>query len=147
VLNKVRGLIFFNDRHPNGRTTPSPFIPFSLHVFVLLHLQHNKNDNNNNKVHPYCLFDSEETLNIIHHAYELSLAIASSSDADPGCLSRILDPDFDPSRFRVSDPGSSNSNKRGVKIFCLTFFVAINFLQNCKLFFLNIFRKEFDKEL
>jgi hypothetical protein len=47
-----------------------------------------------------------------------------TSVADPGCLSRILDPDFYPSRIpdlrsRISDPGSSipdlgskNSNKR-----------------------------------
>jgi hypothetical protein len=39
------------------------------------------------------------------------------SVADPGCLSRIPDPDFYPSRipdpgFRIPDPGSKNSNKR-----------------------------------
>ena len=32
------------------------------------------------------------------------------SVADPGCLSRIPDPDFYPSR--IPDPGSKNSNKR-----------------------------------
>ncbi len=32
------------------------------------------------------------------------------SVADPGCLSRIPDPDFYPSR--ISDPGSKNRNKR-----------------------------------
>jgi hypothetical protein len=32
------------------------------------------------------------------------------SVADPGCLSRIPDLDFSPSR--ISDPGSQNSNKR-----------------------------------
>ena len=40
-----------------------------------------------------------------------------TSVADPGCLSRIPDPDFYPSRIqdlgsRISDPGSQNSNKR-----------------------------------
>jgi hypothetical protein len=34
----------------------------------------------------------------------------SHSVADPGCLSRIPDPDFFPSR--ISDPGSKNSNER-----------------------------------
>jgi hypothetical protein len=42
---------------------------------------------------------------------------ASSSVADPGCLSWIPDPDFYPSRIpdlgsRISGPGSKNSNKR-----------------------------------
>ncbi len=38
--------------------------------------------------------------------------------ADPGCLSRIPDPDFYPSRIPVSDPGSrirKQRQKRGVK--------------------------------
>jgi ankyrin repeat protein len=35
--------------------------------------------------------------------------ILYSSIADPGCLSRIPDPDFYPPR--ISDPGSKNSNK------------------------------------
>ncbi len=44
-----------------------------------------------------------------------------SSVADPGCLSRIPDPDFYPSR--IPDPGSKNSNKRErwKKISCHTF--------------------------
>ncbi len=50
-----------------------------------------------------------------------------SSVADPGCLSRIPDPDFYPSR--ISDPGSKNSKKREgwKKNFCHNFFVATNF--------------------
>jgi hypothetical protein len=36
--------------------------------------------------------------------------LAASSVADPGCLSRIPDPDFYPSR--IPDLGSKNSNKR-----------------------------------
>jgi hypothetical protein len=35
---------------------------------------------------------------------------STASVADPGCLSRIPDPDFYPSR--IPDPGSQNSNKR-----------------------------------
>ncbi len=42
------------------------------------------------------------------------------SVADPGCLSRITDSDFYPSRIR--DPGSKNSNKeRGENNSCHTF--------------------------
>ena len=60
------------------------------------------------------------------------------SVADPGCLSRIPDPDFYPSR--ISDPGSripypgsripdpkTAAKERGEKISCHTFFVATNF--------------------
>jgi hypothetical protein len=49
------------------------------------------------------------------------------SVADPGCLSRIQDPDFYPSR--ISDPGSKNSNKREgeKKIVVITFYVPTNF--------------------
>jgi hypothetical protein len=55
------------------------------------------------------------------------------SVADPGCLSRIPDPDFYPSRIpdlgsRISDPGSKNSNKRGEKkLVVIPFYVATNF--------------------
>jgi hypothetical protein len=46
-----------------------------------------------------------------------------SSVADPGCLSRIPDPDFYPSR--ISDPGSNNSNKReGLKQICCHTFLC-----------------------
>ncbi len=48
------------------------------------------------------------------------------SVADPGCLSRIPDPDFYPSR--ISDPGSKNSKKEGwKKICCHTFFCSHKF--------------------
>ncbi len=53
---------------------------------------------------------------------------------DPGCLSRIPDPDFYPSRLqdsgsRILDPGSKNSNKREgwKKIFCHTFLCSLKF--------------------
>jgi hypothetical protein len=55
-----------------------------------------------------------------------------SSVADPGCLSRIPDPDFYPSR--IPDLGSRIQNikqqeKTGVKknLFFITFYVATNF--------------------
>ncbi len=52
----------------------------------------------------------------------------NSSVADPGCLSRIPDPDFYPSR--ISDPGSKNSNKRGgveKNLFLYLFFCSHKF--------------------
>ncbi len=58
-----------------------------------------------NPFHPFPLF----TITIF--------LILFFSVADPGCLSRIPDPDFYPSRIpdpgsRIPDPGSKNSNKR-----------------------------------
>jgi hypothetical protein len=54
--------------------------------------------------------------------------------ADPGCLSRILDPDFYPSR--IPDLGSKNSNKTKregrQKLVVIPFFVAKN-LTNFKI--------------
>jgi len=53
----------------------------------------------------------------------------SDSVADPGCLSRIPDPDFYPSR--ISDPRSriqKQQQKRGVNIFfVIPFYVATSF--------------------
>ncbi len=56
------------------------------------------------------------------------------SVADPGCLSRIPDPDFYPSR--IPDPGYKNSSKREgwKKLVVIPFFVAI-ISQNWKLFY------------
>jgi hypothetical protein len=47
---------------------------------------------------------------VIKTAVQLNIFIQKVSVADPGCLSRIPDPDFYPSR--IPDPGSKNSNKR-----------------------------------
>ncbi len=59
----------------------------------------------------------------------------SSSVADPGCLSRIPDPDFYPSR--IPDPDYKNSNKREgwKKICCHTIFFYPQTSQNWKLFY------------
>jgi hypothetical protein len=61
--------------------------------------------------------------------------------ADPGCLSRIPDSDFYPSR--ISDPGSriqKQQQKRGVKKSLLSYLFFIS--QNCKLFyFINVEEK------
>ncbi len=66
-----------------------------------------------------------------------------ASVADPGCLSRIPDPDFYPSR--IPDPGSKNSNKRqGWKFFFFEpFFVATNFTKLNIILFLICWRKKF----
>ncbi len=58
-------------------------------------------------------------------------SILVSSVADPGCLSRLPDPDFYPSRIpdrgsRIPDPKTA-TKKRGKKIFCHIFFVVTNF--------------------
>jgi hypothetical protein len=48
----------------------------------------------------------------------------TDSVADPGCLSRIPDPDFYPSRI----PDPKQQQKRGVKKFVvITFYVATDF--------------------
>jgi hypothetical protein len=62
-----------------------------------------------------------------YHRAKIVRSIRQSSVADPGCLSRIPDPDFYPSR--ISDPGSKNSNKREVKkkLVVIPFYVAKNF--------------------
>jgi hypothetical protein len=58
--------------------------------------------------------------------------IIITSVADPGCLSRIPDPDFYPSRIpdlgsRIPDPKTATKD-RGEKFFFVTpFFVATNF--------------------
>jgi hypothetical protein len=55
---------------------------------------------------------------------------SGTSVADPGCLSRIPDPDFYPSRVpdlgsRIPDPKTA-PKERGEK-FVITFYVATNF--------------------
>ncbi len=77
------------------------------------------------------------------------LTPGSGSVADPGCLSRIPDPDFYPSRIpdpgsRIPDPGSKTATKdRGEKIFCQTIFVATNFPKLNIILFLTCWRKKF----
>ncbi len=48
-----------------------------------------------------------------------------ASVADPGCLSRIPDPDFYPSR--IPDPKTATIERGEKKIFVITFYVATNF--------------------
>jgi hypothetical protein len=52
------------------------------------------------------------------------LIISVSSVADPGCLSRIPDPDFCPSR--IPDPKTATEERGEKKFVVLPFFVATN---------------------
>ena len=47
------------------------------------------------------------------------------SVADPGCLSRIPDPDFYPSR--IPDPKTATKERDEKKFFVIPFYVATNF--------------------
>jgi hypothetical protein len=62
------------------------------------------------------------------------------SVADPGCLSRIPDPDFLP----IPDPGSKNSNKkRGEnKLDVKPFFVATKFNKIVNYFSFEVLKKK-----
>jgi hypothetical protein len=62
--------------------------------------------------------------------------------ADPGCLSRIPDPDFYPSGIR--DPGSKNSNKReGLKkICCYNFLCSYKFHKIANYFSFEVLKKK-----
>ncbi len=68
--------------------------------------------------------------------------IHMASVADPGCLSRILDPDFYPSR--ISDPGSKNSKKReGLKkICCHNFLCSHKFHKIANYFSFEVLKKK-----
>ncbi len=70
--------------------------------------------------------------------------ISFISVADPGCLSRILDPDFYPSR--IPDLGSriqKQQQKRGMKkLDVIPFFVATNFTKLKIILFLKCWRKK-----
>jgi hypothetical protein len=65
-----------------------------------------------------------------------------NSVPDPGCLSRIPDPDFYPSR--ISDPGSKNSSRReGCKKICyFTFFCSHKFHKIGSYFIFEMLKKK-----
>jgi len=48
-----------------------------------------------------------------------------NSVADPGCLSRIPDPDLNPSR--IPDPKTATKERNEKKLVVITFYVATNF--------------------
>jgi hypothetical protein len=62
----------------------------------------------------------------------LSFSPVFGSVADPGCLSRIPDPDFYPSRIpdlgsRIPDPKTATQESGEKKFVAITFYVATNF--------------------
>jgi hypothetical protein len=64
-----------------------------------------------------------------------------SSVADPGCLSRIPDPDFYPSR--IPDPKTSTKERGERKFVVITFYVATNFTKLQIILVLKCWRKIF----
>jgi hypothetical protein len=73
-----------------------------------------------------------------------NIPAVAGSVADPGCLSRIPDPDFYPSRIPdlgslISDPGSKNSNKREG---CHTFFCSHKFHKIVHYFSFEVLKKK-----
>jgi len=57
--------------------------------------------------------------------FTLSIACTITSVADPGCLSRIPDPDFYPSR--IPDPKTATKERGEKKLVVIPFYVATNF--------------------
>jgi hypothetical protein len=63
---------------------------------------------------------------------KLNVLRKKNSVADPGCLSRIPDPDFYPSRIpdpgsRIPDPKTATKEIGEKKLVVITFYVATNF--------------------
>jgi hypothetical protein len=61
----------------------------------------------------------------IHPYGSESTTLAITCVADPGCLSRIPDPDFYPSR--IPDPKTTTKERSEKNFFVITFYVATNF--------------------
>ncbi len=70
----------------------------------------------------------------------ISISVATSV-ADPGCLSRIPDPDFYP--FRIPDPKTASKERGEKKLFVIPFFVTTNFTKLNIIKFLKYLRKNF----
>jgi hypothetical protein len=70
---------------------------------------------------------------------EISLNLLKISVADPGCLSRIPDPDFYP--FRIPDPKTATKERGEKKLVVKPFFVATNFAKLKIIFFLMLKKK------
>jgi hypothetical protein len=68
-------------------------------------------------------------------AYQISeLSCVKDSVADPGCLSRIPDPDFYPSR--IPDPKTATKDKGEKFCFVKQFFVATNKFHKTEYYFI-----------
>ncbi len=69
---------------------------------------------------------------VLHSLSGDVIALYGTSVADPGCLSRIPDPDFYPSRIpdlgsRIPDPKTATKERSEKKFFVIPFYVATNF--------------------
>jgi hypothetical protein len=67
--------------------------------------------------------------------------VLKTSVADPGCLSRIPDPDFYP--FRIPDPKTATRERGEKKFVVKRFFVATNFTKLKIILFFKCQRKKF----
>ena len=78
----------------------------------------------------------------------VTIKVPVPSVADPGCLSRIPDPDFYPSRIpdpgsRIPDPKTATKDRGEKNSFVKPFFVATNFTKLNIILFLICWRKKF----
>jgi hypothetical protein len=84
------------------------------------------------RIRSYCTVpDDENALKVLQQSHYVNLKF-SSSVADPGCLSRIPDPDFYPSRIpdpgsRIPDPKTATKERDEKKFDVIPFYVATNF--------------------
>jgi hypothetical protein len=67
------------------------------------------------------------------------------SVADPGCLSRIPDPDFYPSR--IPDPKTATKERGEKKLVVIPFHVATNFTKFNIILVFEVLKKKIFKEL
>jgi hypothetical protein len=65
------------------------------------------------------------TSNVTSLSLVIFFCMEGSSGADPGCLSRIPDPDFYPSR--IPDPKTATKERGEKKLVVIPFYVATNF--------------------
>jgi hypothetical protein len=75
-------------------------------------------------------------------------ALLLGSVADPGCLSRIPDPDFYPSRVpdpgsRITDPKTATKERGEKKLDVKAFYVATKFNKIVNYFSFEVLKKKF----
>jgi hypothetical protein len=109
-----------------------------------------KTENSQNAQKPQwnCTFMNSEPalLTVLIRLWILAFSSASSSVADPGCLSRIPDPDFYLSRIPdlgswIPDPKTATKERGEEKFVIKLFFVVTNFTKLNIILFLKCWRK------
>jgi hypothetical protein len=73
--------------------------------------------------------------------FKLNFIATYHSIADPGCLFRIPDPDFYPSR--IPDPNTATKKEGEKKICCHTFFCSLKFQKILNYFIFEMPKKKF----